>query len=65
MRTGSSRGVVTLYQSEALDDLRSMGQAKTTAAQDRMADAFGAKRQPAKRDANKTGGLARKRSKRW
>lgn len=48
-------------------DLRSMGQAKTTAAQDRMADAFGAKREPAPRRASRStgGGLARKRSKRW
>ena len=67
MREGGSRGVVTLYQSEALDDLRSMGQAKTTAAQDRMTDAFGAKREPAKRGtANTTGrGIGRKRSRRW
>ena len=67
MRKGSSRGVVTLYQSEALDDLRSMGQGKTTAAQDRMADAFDAKRAPAGRRATKSRGpgLARKRSKRW
>jgi Ca-activated chloride channel family protein len=67
MRKGSSRGVVTLYQAEALDDLQSMGQAKTTAAQDRMTAAFGAKRGPARRRAVKSNsrGLARKRSKRW
>jgi hypothetical protein len=67
MRKGGSRGVVTLYQSEALDDLRSMGQAKTTAAQDRMVDTFRGKREPAKRGAAEAAGraLARKRSRRW
>jgi Ca-activated chloride channel homolog len=68
MRKGGSRGVLTRYQAEALDDLRSMGQAKTTAAQDRMADAFGAKRESTKRERssrNTSPRLGRKRSKRW
>ncbi len=66
MRKGSSRGVVTLYQREALDDLRSMGQAPTPAAQDRLADAFGARPEQARRRVSKSGGgLGRKRSKRW
>jgi Ca-activated chloride channel family protein len=67
MRKGGSRDVVTLYQAEAAADLAAMGKGKTTAAQDRMAEAFGAKRAPSRRRAPKrTGhGLARKRSKRW
>jgi hypothetical protein len=67
MRKGSSRGVVTLYQSDALKDLRSMGQGKTTEAQDRMAEAFGGKSEPAKRRGTKSSarGLVRRRSKRW
>ncbi len=67
MRKGSSRQVATLYQTEALQDLQSMGQGTTTAAQDRMADAFGARRKPARRAATRGGGggVVRKRSKRW
>ena len=40
MRKGGTRAVVTLYQSEAAADLGSMGQAKTTLAQERMVDSF-------------------------
>jgi Ca-activated chloride channel homolog len=67
MRKGGSRDVVTLYDSEASLDLAAMGKGKTTAAQDRMAHSFGAKRGTAKRSAAKNAGrtLARKRSKRW
>jgi Ca-activated chloride channel family protein len=67
MRKGATREVVTLYQSAALDDLKSMGQAKTTAAQDRMADAFGAKRESTRDGVAKTSGrgIRRKHSKRW
>jgi Ca-activated chloride channel family protein len=76
MRKGSSRNVTTLYQSEAHADLRSMGHATTTLAQEAMADAFGAKRErskrhsvrpePVERRAGSTSrGVARKRSKRW
>jgi Ca-activated chloride channel family protein len=67
MRKGGSRSVVTLYQSEAAADLRSMGQGKTTAAQERMKDAFEAgSEKPRARDAQGSGGtLARRRSKRW
>lgn len=44
-----------------------MGQAKTTAAQDPMAEAFGAKRNSAEREGATAAGreLGRKRSKRW
>jgi hypothetical protein len=71
VRKGSSREVVTLYQDEALGDLLAMGQGKTTAAQDHMADAFGAAKRALggpKRGGTKPAGprgLARKRSKRW
>jgi Ca-activated chloride channel family protein len=67
MRKGGTRGVVTLYQEEALDDLRSMGQGRTTAAQDRMADSFGGERERPKRNAASCSGrgLSRRRSKRW
>ncbi len=67
MRKGSARGVQTLFEAEAQGDLRSMGQAKTTAAQEQMADAFGAVQGPAKPRATKStsGALARKRSRRW
>ncbi len=67
IRKGGSRNVTTLYQEEALGDLRSMGQGKTTAAQDRMADSFGAKRETPVRSptASSGRGLARRRSKRW
>jgi hypothetical protein len=67
MRKGGTRDVVTLYQREAVADLSAMGKGKTTAAQDRMADAFGVKREPSRRRAARTtgGGLTRRRSKRW
>ena len=72
MRKGGSREVVTLYQADAAADLRAMGQAKTTLAQDRMVDSFRGKGEPKKprattrRATNGTGGtLTRKRSKRW
>jgi Ca-activated chloride channel family protein len=67
IRKGGTRNVTTLYQGEAFDDLRSMGQGKTTAAQDRMADSFGARREPPRSRAGGTSsrGLTRRRSKRW
>jgi hypothetical protein len=66
VRKGGSRNVTTLYQDEALEDLRSMGQGKTTAAQDRMADSFGASRESRQSAAETSSrGLSRKRSKRW
>jgi Ca-activated chloride channel family protein len=72
VRKGSSREVMTLYQDEALGDLLAMGLGKTTEAQDRMADAFGAQKgkapEPETRGGTKPAGrrgLARKRSKRW
>jgi Ca-activated chloride channel family protein len=70
MRKGGSRDVGTLYQSEAAADLASMGKGKTTAAQDRMADSFGAKGESAKppkppKPSSSSRGLRRSRSKRW
>lgn len=77
MRRGGTRNVTSLYQSDAEADLRSMGRAVKTAAQDRMEEAFGAKKpeaSPAKDDATASGGagtagsrrrLERKRSRRW
>jgi Ca-activated chloride channel family protein len=67
MRKGSSRQVVTSYESEALQDLGAMGQAKTTDAQARMEESFGRKGSKSSRTTTGTArrGLARKRSKRW
>jgi Ca-activated chloride channel homolog len=77
MRKGGTRNVTSLYQSDAEADLRSMGRAVKTAAQDRMEEAFGAKRTdvppdskdaPASGAAGGTGGrrrLERRRSRRW
>ncbi len=67
IRRGGTRNVTTLFQGEAFDDLRSMGQGKTTAAQDRMADSFGARHAPPKRSSAASTGrrLERRRSKRW
>jgi Ca-activated chloride channel family protein len=76
MRKGGSRSVSSLYESDAEADLRSMGRAVKTAAQDRMEDAFGAKRAAgtpeqkgpgAGGNARRAGGrrLDRKRSRRW
>jgi Ca-activated chloride channel family protein len=65
MRKGGSRGVTTLYQEDAAADLAAMGQAKRTAAQQRMERAFGA---PGEREggaAGAGGGIRRKRSRRW
>lgn len=41
MRKGAERDVTVLYQSDAVADLRAMGKARTTRAQDRMEGAFG------------------------
>jgi Ca-activated chloride channel family protein len=65
MRKGSSRNVSSLYQAEAEKDLRSMGRAGKTAAQDRMEASFGAKRAPEKKPASSGRGIARRRSGRW
>lgn len=67
MRKGATRDVVTFSQREAAADLESLGKGKTTVAQDRMADAFGGKREPDRRSPAPPGGpgLARKRSRRW
>jgi Ca-activated chloride channel homolog len=66
MRKGSSRNVSSLYDAAAEEDLRSMGRAGKTAAQDRMEKSFGAKRAPEKKDEAPHGPLARRRSKnRW
>jgi hypothetical protein len=66
MRKGTSRDVSSLYQAEAARDLRSMGRAGKTAAQERMEASFGAKREGRKKPgASRSGGLARRRSGRW
>jgi Ca-activated chloride channel family protein len=72
MRKGGTRGgVVTLYQSEAVADLRSMGQARPTEAQERMAESFRSASEgkgKSRSRASRTGGgpgLSRRRSKRW
>ena len=69
MRKGGSREVVTLYQSEAAEDLRSMGQAKTTRRRTgwRTRSARRASRGRRRQQGALEGaaGLARKRSKRW
>jgi Ca-activated chloride channel family protein len=68
MRKGGTRGgSATLYQREAVQDLRSMGQGKATAAQERMADAFGGARKGSRSERKKLSctGLARTRSRRW
>jgi hypothetical protein len=67
MRKGGSRDVTTLYQSEAMQDLAMMGKGKTTLAQERMADSFGAKRKTLKGGTTRAAarGISRKRSKRW
>jgi len=65
IRKGSSRNVSSLYQAEAEADLRSMGRAGKTAAQDRMEASFGAKREGPKKDRGASGGIARRRSQRW
>lgn len=80
MRKGGTRGVTSLYQSDAEEDLRSMGRAVKTAAQDRMEEAFGAKRPdaaPGAKDDDAGSGpgaarrgsgrrtLDRRRSRRW
>jgi len=66
MRKGSSRNVSSLYQAEAERDLRSMGRAAKTAAQDRMESSFGARRDPGRKPrAPSGGGIARRRSGRW
>jgi hypothetical protein len=70
MRKGGTRGVVTLYQREAHDDLESLGLGQTTGAQERMEESFGARpaSTPRKGGTARPGasrGLARKRSRRW
>jgi Ca-activated chloride channel homolog len=65
MRKGSSRNVSSLYQADAEEDLKSMGRAGKTAAQDRMEAAFEAKPTPEKKDGAPRGGIARRRSRRW
>ncbi|WP_242393296.1 vWA domain-containing protein [Anaeromyxobacter oryzisoli] len=64
MRRGSTRDVSSLYDAAADADLRSMGRAGKTAAQDRMEEAFGAPLKM-KREGAKRGGIARRRSGRW
>ncbi|BDG02871.1 hypothetical protein [Anaeromyxobacter oryzae] len=67
MRKGSTRNVSSLYQADAEEDLRAMGRAGKTAAQERMEEAFGAKRQTPKRGGGASGGsgIGRRRSRRW
>lgn len=65
MRKGSTRNVSSAYDPAAQADLHSMGQARSTEAQQRMEDSFGA---PGQRPASKgTPGsrIERKRSRRW
>jgi Ca-activated chloride channel family protein len=67
LRKGGSRGVATLYEDDAQEDLASMGLGKTTLAQARMEESFGDGRRPRRgRTPPATGRrLTRKRSKRW
>jgi Ca-activated chloride channel family protein len=67
MRKGSTRTVSSLYQGEAEEDLRSMGHAGMTAAQQRMEESFGVKQEKAPRGSTEgsAAGIGRRRSRRW
>jgi Ca-activated chloride channel homolog len=66
MRKGATRNVTSLYRADADADLRAMGRAAKTRAQDRMEDAFGAGTPGSNgHRAEGRGGLARRRSRRW
>lgn len=66
MRKGSSRSVSSLYDAAAEQDLRSMGRAQRTVAQERMETSFGATPGAPERTAGaRPGRLARRHSGRW
>jgi Ca-activated chloride channel family protein len=65
IRKGSMRNVSSLYQADAEEDLRAMGRAAKTAAQERMEESFGAKSAAGTKASLPNGGIARRRSRRW
>jgi Ca-activated chloride channel family protein len=71
MRKGSTRSVSSKFDDAAERDLKAMGRAHETAAQERMEKSFGAKRGPAAQELERAPNptpaprLERKRSKRW
>jgi hypothetical protein len=66
MRKGASRGVSSLYEEGAEADLRAMGRAGKTSAQESMEKSFGAGAPSGdKAPRRQAGRLARKRSRRW